>query len=185
MQWSSQSYQWWWRQTVLEIFKFWYSHHIDRLAVVPILEKVGELVLGFFSYTIKHVRRFANNLAQMCAKLAYTLESTSSLIDKSPVFLVSSLQADCTETTIFLGSLYHKAPKINRKYIYFIRIIVPSSSCGVWSLPHGSIHVIFSPFFNFPLLSLDLLRSYPLYFANITALGPNMYCVEISPKKKR
>ena len=77
-----------------------YSRHVDRSAVAPILDEVGELVSDFDSFLVKHVRRTANNSAHMCARFARTLGVTSSWLEESPSFLVTSLQADCTGTII-------------------------------------------------------------------------------------
>ena len=68
--------------------------------MAPILDEVGELVSDFDSFLVKHVRRSANNSAHMCARFACTLGVTNSWIDEIPAFLVSSLRADYTETTI-------------------------------------------------------------------------------------
>jgi hypothetical protein len=58
--------------------------------MAPILDEVGKMVLDFVSFCVKHIGRSANNLAHLCAKLACTLESTSSWLDESLAFLVSS-----------------------------------------------------------------------------------------------
>jgi hypothetical protein len=68
--------------------------------VAPILDAIGELVSSFVSFSIRHVRRTANNSAHLCAKLACTLEITSCWLDISPVSLVNSLRAECTGNVI-------------------------------------------------------------------------------------
>jgi hypothetical protein len=67
----------------LDIVNLWHSRHVDRSAVAPILDEVGELVSDFASFLVKHVRRSANNSAHLGAKLTCTLEMTSSWLDES------------------------------------------------------------------------------------------------------
>jgi hypothetical protein len=83
----------------LELVNLWSSRHTN---VAPILDEVGELVSGFESFFIQHIRRSSNNMAHLSVKLACTLEVTSSWLDDSPDFLVNSLRAACT------GNFYSK-----------------------------------------------------------------------------
>uniref|UniRef100_A0ACD5UV26 Uncharacterized protein n=1 Tax=Avena sativa TaxID=4498 RepID=A0ACD5UV26_AVESA len=83
----------------LEVVNLWKSRHDDRSVVAPILDEVRELVSGFESFSIQHVRRWADNSAHLCVKLVCTLEVSSSWLDDSQDFLLNCLRADCTGNT--------------------------------------------------------------------------------------
>lgn len=52
------------------VMELWCSRHIDRSAVAPILDEIGELVSGFASFSIQHVRctaiLFSSPVCQAC-----------------------------------------------------------------------------------------------------------------------
>ena len=76
----------------LDVLNLWSSRHNSRVAVAPILDEVGELAMHFLLLLrIKHIRREANNSADLCAKHACSLT----------LFLVHSLLADCNRLSVF------------------------------------------------------------------------------------
>ena len=61
----------------LDVLNLWSSRHNSRAAVAPILDEVGELAMHFLLLLrIKHIRREANNSADLCAKHAGSLTRT-------------------------------------------------------------------------------------------------------------
>ena len=73
----------------------------SRSIVAPILEEIGELVVGFVSFSIQHVRRTANVPAHLCARRASTMDGTDSWLISSPSFLILSLLEDCNRMLLW------------------------------------------------------------------------------------
>ena len=73
----------------------------SRSIVAPILEEIGELVVGFVSFSIQHVRRTAIVPAHLCARRASTMDGTDSWLISSPSFLIPSLLEDCNRMLLW------------------------------------------------------------------------------------
>ena len=71
------------------------SRDSSRSIVAPILDEIQEKSLSFISFSLRHVSRKVNTLADQCVKKASALLVSECWLKDCPYFLVNSLRADC------------------------------------------------------------------------------------------
>ena len=79
----------------LEVVNLWSSRGNSRSIAAPIVVEIGELVVDFVSFAIKHVGRTANVPTHLSAKLASTVTDTESWLESSLSFRIPSMLEDC------------------------------------------------------------------------------------------
>ena len=75
----------------LEVVNLWSSRDSSRAIVAPILDEIREKSLSFISFSLRHVSREVNTLADLCAKKASALLVSECWLEDCPPFLVNSL----------------------------------------------------------------------------------------------